>query len=140
MIDRDAYVEKAKANIDKWNAEIDKMQANAKEAQADAKIKYEKQLAEMRKQRDEAEAKMKEAQQASDAAWDHAQRLRAGMGQPFGVVPECDEAVQIADHAGTSAATNATRSGSISVVSFMMGAGPATRSGVRGRAAAPPER
>jgi hypothetical protein len=69
MIDRDAYVEKAKANIDKWNAEIDKMQANAKEAQADAKIKYEKQLAEMRKQRDEAEAKMKEAQQASDAAW-----------------------------------------------------------------------
>ena len=32
MIDRDAYVEKMKANIDKWNSEIDKLQASAKEA------------------------------------------------------------------------------------------------------------
>ncbi len=70
MSDRDAYVEKMKANIDEWNAEIDKLQASAKEAQADAKIEYEKQLAVLRKQRDEGQAKMKEAHQASDDAWD----------------------------------------------------------------------
>ena len=55
------------------------------------------------------------------------------MGQPFGVIPECYEAVQIAHHAGTPAAINATRSRSISGASFMMAAGPVTRSGVRGR-------
>lgn len=70
MSDRDAYVEKMKGVIDGWNAEIDKLQASAREAQADAKIAYEKQLAELRHQRDEGHAKMKEALQASDDAWD----------------------------------------------------------------------
>ena len=77
MIDRDAYVEKVKANIDQWNAEIDKLQANAREAQADAKIQYEKQLADMRKQRDEALEKMKEVP-GSDG---RSTRPVAGMGR-----------------------------------------------------------
>jgi len=75
MTDRNAHVEKMKANIDEWTAEIEIMQAKAKGAQADAQIGYEKQLDEMRRMRDEAQAKMKEAQNASDGASDD---MRAG--------------------------------------------------------------
>jgi hypothetical protein len=75
-MDRDAYVEKMKAKLDVWNAEIDKLQAQARAAEAENKASYEKHLAEMRKQRDVAYEKMKEAQAASDAAWDD---MRKGM-------------------------------------------------------------
>lgn len=76
MSDRDVYVEKMKAKLDEWNADIDKLQAQAKIAEADARADYDKQLEEMRKQRNEAQAKLKEAQKASDAAWDD---MRKGM-------------------------------------------------------------
>ena len=69
MSDRDAYVEKMKAKIDEWSADIKKLQAQAEGAQADARIKYAEQIEEMKKQRDAAEAKMKEAQEASLEAW-----------------------------------------------------------------------
>ncbi|MFN3954384.1 MAG: hypothetical protein ACK4LQ_08010 [Pararhodobacter sp.] len=69
MDDKDQYVEKAKARLDQWNADIDKLQAQAAEARADARIAYERQIAELRKQRDEAEAKLKEVNAASGEAW-----------------------------------------------------------------------
>ncbi|MGY6550293.1 MAG: sll1863 family stress response protein [Erythrobacter sp.] len=75
MADKEAYIAKAKARMDQWNADIDKLQAKAAEAEADARIQYEDQLAELRKQRDEAEARMKELASASDDAW---QDLKAG--------------------------------------------------------------
>ena len=70
MSNREEYIEKTKAKLDQWNAEIDKMQARMEEAQADAKIEYQKQLKGMRKQRDEAEARLKELRESSDAAWE----------------------------------------------------------------------
>ena len=70
MTDRSAYIDKMKAKVDEWTADIEKMQAKAKGAQADARIEFDKQLAEMRKQRDEAQVKIKEAHEASDGAWD----------------------------------------------------------------------
>ncbi len=69
MTDRSAYADKMKAKVDEWTADIEKMQAKAKGAQADARIAYEKQLDEMLRMRDEAQVKMKEAQNASDDAW-----------------------------------------------------------------------
>lgn len=69
MADKDQYVEKAKARLDQWNADIDKLQAKAAEAQADARIEYEKQITQLRKQRDEAEAKLKEMSAAGEDAW-----------------------------------------------------------------------
>ncbi len=69
MTDRDEYVEKAKARLDQWNAEIEKLQAKAKEARADAEIEYDKQIAEMRTRRDEAEQRLKELREAGDHAW-----------------------------------------------------------------------
>ena len=53
MSEKNQYIEKAKARIAQWDAEIDKMKAKADEAEADAKIEYQKQLSEMRTQRDE---------------------------------------------------------------------------------------
>jgi predicted nucleic acid-binding Zn-ribbon protein len=70
MSEREQYVEKAKARIDQWNADIEKLQAKAGEAKADAKIEYEKQLRELRAQRDEAKEKLDEIAKASDSAWD----------------------------------------------------------------------
>ncbi|MGY6634745.1 MAG: sll1863 family stress response protein [Alkalilacustris sp.] len=75
-MDREAYVEKLKAQIDQWNHEIDKMQASARAAQDDARRQYEAQLAQMRTERDKAEAKMREARAASEKAW---QDMSAGM-------------------------------------------------------------
>lgn len=69
MSERDIYIEKAKARLDQWNADIAKMQAKVEEAQADAKIDYRKQLEDMRKQRDEAEVRLKELRAAGDDAW-----------------------------------------------------------------------
>lgn len=65
MSEREQYIEKAKARIDQWNAEIDKMKAKLDEAEADAKINYQKQLEEMRTQRDATEAKLKDLREAS---------------------------------------------------------------------------
>ena len=66
---RDEYVEKMKAQLDQWNAELQKLEAKTAEAQADAKIKMERELAELRQRRDEAQQKFLELQKASDEAW-----------------------------------------------------------------------
>ena len=69
MSERDQYVEKAKAKIDEWNAEIGKMMEKVDAAQADAKVRYQKQLDEARRQRDLAEARLKEMREAGESAW-----------------------------------------------------------------------
>ena len=80
MSAREQYIEKAKARIDQWNAEIDKMKAQVHEAGADAKIRYQKQLDEMRAQRDDGHAKLKEVRHASDDAWDD---MKAGFDKAW---------------------------------------------------------
>ncbi|MEJ2023655.1 MAG: hypothetical protein P8Y00_01290 [Deltaproteobacteria bacterium] len=69
MGNRDAYVQKLKAEMDEWNAEIDKLAAKADEADAEAKIEYHKQLEELRAERKDVEEKIAEVQQAGDSAW-----------------------------------------------------------------------
>ena len=70
MSEKNQYIEKAKARIAQWDAEIDKMKAKADEAEAGAKIEYQKQLSEMRTQRDEADSRLTELRNASDEAWE----------------------------------------------------------------------
>lgn len=70
MPEKNQYIEKAKARIAQWDAEIDKKKAEADEAEADAKIEYQKQLSEMRTQRDKAEARLTELKNATDDAWE----------------------------------------------------------------------
>ncbi|WP_296479374.1 hypothetical protein [Roseinatronobacter sp.] len=68
-MDRDTYVEKMKAKIDEWNAEIAKQEAKSRAAQADMKQSYQKQLEEMKAQRDAFEEKLREARDSNEKAW-----------------------------------------------------------------------
>lgn len=70
MSERDAYVEKAKAQIEQWNAEIDKLEAKAREASADGEIAYRETLVDLRGKRDALEQRIKAAQQSGETAWD----------------------------------------------------------------------
>ena len=91
MADKDDYVAKAKARLDQWNADIEKLRAKAAEAEADAKIEYSKQIEDLRKQRDEGEAKLKEMRDASDDAW---KDMKAGFDKAWdGVSNAFDKAM-----------------------------------------------
>ncbi|MHC5051730.1 MAG: sll1863 family stress response protein [Planctomycetota bacterium] len=69
MSTRDAYVAKMKAALNEWNAELSKLEARAASAEADAKLRFQKQIEALREQREEARAKLREFESASDAAW-----------------------------------------------------------------------
>ena len=76
MSTRDDYVEKMKTNLDAWNASIDNLEAKARVAEADAQNTYNEQIEALRKQRDDASAKLGELRAAGDDAWED---LRTGM-------------------------------------------------------------
>jgi predicted nucleic acid-binding Zn-ribbon protein len=88
MSEKDQYAKKAKAKIDEWNADIDKMKVKMDAAEADAKIEYQQQLDEMRAQRDEAEAKLKEVREAGDEAWDD---MKAGVDKAWSSISDAFE-------------------------------------------------
>jgi multidrug resistance efflux pump len=69
MTKRDEYVEKLKGQLDQWNAEVAKWEAKARQAQAGARVGYEKQLEDLRRQRDQALEQMKRVQAATGDAW-----------------------------------------------------------------------
>lgn len=73
-MDRNDFVEKLKSSIDDWNAQIAEVQAQAEKAQSEARAKYHQQLEDLKKQRNEAQARLKEAQDASDKAWQDMQK------------------------------------------------------------------
>ena len=151
MTDRSAYIDKMKAKVDEWTADIEKMQAKAKGAQADARIEFDKQLAEMRKQRDEAQVKIKEAQEASDGAWDDMRKgFEFSLGQYVEIVPERDEALYLIRFRGGESAAADTpscrvlslhRGGDIEIggaPTFIRSSCPVSRPAARGRAPARP--
>jgi len=88
MSQRDQYIEKAKARLDQWNAEIDKLEAKADEAEADAKVRYQQQLQELRRYRDDAEKRIKDLQQAGDDAW---RDLKTGFDQAWDSIGDAFE-------------------------------------------------
>ena len=69
MSERDAYIEKAKAQLDQWNAEIDKLEAKARETSADGEIAYHETLQDLRTKRDTLEEKLQQTRESGDAAW-----------------------------------------------------------------------
>jgi len=72
--EREAYVQKMKAKLDEWNADIDKLEAQTSKVQADAKLRYQKQLSELKSNRDAAAKKLRELQDASVDAWEAMRR------------------------------------------------------------------
>lgn len=69
MSEKDAYLEKMKAQTDEFDAEIDRLLAKARKAKADVKIDYENQIDELREKRKEIARKMDALESASDDAW-----------------------------------------------------------------------
>lgn len=69
MSERDAYIEKAKAQLDRWNAEIDKLEARARELSADGEIAYRDTLQDLHGKRDALEQQLEETRQSGEQAW-----------------------------------------------------------------------
>jgi TolA-binding protein len=69
-MDRDAFVEQAKKQLDDWNAQIDKLQAQMERQGEDARRQQEQALREMEANRDKAEKRLAEMQEAGRAAWE----------------------------------------------------------------------
>ena len=69
MMNRDEYVQKLKTQLDQWNAEAKQWEQKAQQAQSHMKTEYEKQLANLNAQRDQALYRMKLLQNASQDAW-----------------------------------------------------------------------
>ena len=70
MSSRDAYIQKMKAKLDEWNADIAQLEAKADGAEADMKMKYNEKIDALKKQREEAAAKLVELRNASEDAWE----------------------------------------------------------------------
>lgn len=70
MSERDAYVQKIKAQLDHWNAEIDKLEAKSQEASADAQIEYREQIDTLKQRRQEITEKLAALKTAGDSAWE----------------------------------------------------------------------
>ncbi|MEW6132164.1 MAG: hypothetical protein AB1591_03225 [Pseudomonadota bacterium] len=85
MTTRNEYIEQLKNNLDKWNAELAKWEEKARGAKTDLKIEYEMRLDALRKQRDQATAKLKEVQASSGEAW---QELKAGADTAWAAMRE----------------------------------------------------
>lgn len=66
---RDEYVAKLKKQLDQWNADMAIWESKAKIAQADAKKRYERDLEELRAQREKALYNLRLLENASASAW-----------------------------------------------------------------------
>lgn len=70
MTSRDKYIETLKSKLDQWNAQISKAEAEMKAATHDARARYAEQIAQMKMQRANAEAKIEEAMRKSQDDWE----------------------------------------------------------------------
>lgn len=67
--DRDAYVEKVKSQLDEWNLEIDNLEARASKASDDVRAQLEKAIEGVRKEYQEARARLDGVRHARGDAW-----------------------------------------------------------------------
>ncbi|SDI89197.1 hypothetical protein [Lutimaribacter saemankumensis] len=91
MSERDAYIQKAKAQLDQWNAEIDKLEARAREASADGELAYRETLHDLRGKRDALEQRIEDTHKSGEAAWSD---MRAGMDAAWKNLSEALEKAQ----------------------------------------------
>ncbi len=85
MTSRDDFVETLKAKLDEWNAEIARLEAEAGKTRAELRARYAEELAEMRRLRDEAEARLGELLNTSQEGWE---RRRHEMEQAWADIAE----------------------------------------------------
>jgi len=69
MGNKEAYREKLEAQMREWSAKIDLLKARADQVEAEAKIEYRNRIEDIRQRKEALQEKLKELQNASDAAW-----------------------------------------------------------------------
>ena len=69
MRTRDEYVKNLKVQLDRWNAEMANWESQAKAAQAEMKVRYDKDLENLRLQREKALYNLRLLENASSSAW-----------------------------------------------------------------------
>lgn len=74
MTNKHDFLRQFEEQIQNWSSEIKKMEAHVEKAQADAKLQYQDNLKQMREERNKAQEKLQEIQQAGDGAWDDMQK------------------------------------------------------------------
>ena len=70
MSKKDEYVEKMKKQLDGWSTDIDELQVKASLAKAELKTRYEEQIADLRKKRQEGESRLNQIKAAADDSWE----------------------------------------------------------------------
>jgi hypothetical protein len=70
MKSREEYIDKMAAQLKEWSIKIDELESKARAAKADAKTGYEKQIKQLKDQRDAATQKLQELKSSSTEAWD----------------------------------------------------------------------
>lgn len=69
-MDRDAQIEKLKAQLDEWNAQMHKLEARMHEAQSDGRERYQKYLDDLKEQQRQAQEQLGRLRHAGEGAWE----------------------------------------------------------------------
>ena len=75
-MERQAYVEKLRAQLEEWEGEIAKLEARARQLSVDAKLELTRQIGSLRARRDALRAQIAQTQGSSADAWGE---LRKGL-------------------------------------------------------------
>ncbi len=70
MTDKEAYLQKMQAKLDEWDANINALKAKTSGANADAQIELNKQVDNLKSERNEMKQKYEELKDASEDAWE----------------------------------------------------------------------
>lgn len=70
MSKRDQYVAQMKQQLDDLNEQIEELEKKSRKAEADVRVKYDEQVAELRKLSRAAQKKLEEIRKASDDKWE----------------------------------------------------------------------
>lgn len=85
MSTKDEFVREMHSKLDQWNAEIDVLAAKARVAEAQARADYQRQLDELRNERDKARQKLEALEASSEGAW---QDLKDGVEKAWDSVSQ----------------------------------------------------
>ncbi len=85
MSTKEEFVREMHSKLDQWNAEIDVLAAKARVAEAQARADYQRQLEELRSERDKARQKLEALESASEGAW---QDLKDGVERAWDSVSQ----------------------------------------------------
>jgi DNA repair ATPase RecN len=76
MSDREVYIEKMAAKLKEWDAKIEKLEIKAKASTTDVKKEYNREIEDLKRQREKVQAKIHKLRESGDDAWDE---LKAGL-------------------------------------------------------------